>query len=241
MPENGRGAPIVAPESAGRQRPGGALVVEAHARPYTLELPDGSKRESSRAHRDGGQSPQGDPAPLRRRDLRLSGPPRSALRVRLLSAQRHDRLRFARPRRGARRPALRRTSPNTPSAATPRPAGRPTRTASFAPPSPIFCRAPRSSASSRTRRSRASSSRWRTLAELAASERRRRRRRAQDLPRLYETWIAEQEAGIAAIAGAPRQATAKRLIASARRRATALPPASSSCAPIRIRGSPSAP
>ena len=44
VPQNGRGAPMPAPESAGRQRPGGALVVEAHARPYTLELPDGSKR-----------------------------------------------------------------------------------------------------------------------------------------------------------------------------------------------------
>ncbi len=44
VPENGRGAPMPAPESAGRQRPGGALVVEAHARPYTLELPDGSRR-----------------------------------------------------------------------------------------------------------------------------------------------------------------------------------------------------
>ena len=30
--------------SGGRQRPGGALVLEAHARPYTLEQPDGSKR-----------------------------------------------------------------------------------------------------------------------------------------------------------------------------------------------------
>jgi hypothetical protein len=44
VPENGRGPQIVAPDSAGRQRPEGALVIEAHARPYTLELPDGSKR-----------------------------------------------------------------------------------------------------------------------------------------------------------------------------------------------------
>ena len=35
---------MLVPGSAGRQRPGGALVVEAHARPYTLELPDGTKR-----------------------------------------------------------------------------------------------------------------------------------------------------------------------------------------------------
>ena len=44
VPENGRGPQVVAPDSAGRQRPGGGLVVEAHARPYSLDLPDGSKR-----------------------------------------------------------------------------------------------------------------------------------------------------------------------------------------------------
>ena len=38
----------------------------------------------------------------------------------------------------------------------------------------------------------------------------------KDLPALYETWIASQEVGIPAIAGAPRQTTAKRLILSAR-------------------------
>src|SRR5262249_16366876 len=39
----------------------------------------------------------------------------------------------------------------------------------------------------------------------------------RDLPVQYETWIGEQQATIAGIAGAPRQATAHRLIASARK------------------------
>ena len=37
-----------------------------------------------------------------------------------------------------------------------------------------------------------------------------------ELPRQYESWLAAQEAGIGSIPGAPQQATAKRLIASAR-------------------------
>jgi hypothetical protein len=41
---NGRGRPVIVPGSAGVQRPGGALYLEAHARPYTLDQPDGSKR-----------------------------------------------------------------------------------------------------------------------------------------------------------------------------------------------------
>src|ERR1700694_1161139 len=44
VPENGRGPRVIVPNSAGRQRPGGALVLEAHARPYSLVQPDGSKR-----------------------------------------------------------------------------------------------------------------------------------------------------------------------------------------------------
>jgi hypothetical protein len=43
-PENGRGQRVIVPGSAGVQRPGGALVLEAHARPYTLDQPDGTKR-----------------------------------------------------------------------------------------------------------------------------------------------------------------------------------------------------
>ena len=42
VPEDGRGPQMIVPNSAGRQRPGGALVLEAHARPYTIQQPDGS-------------------------------------------------------------------------------------------------------------------------------------------------------------------------------------------------------
>ena len=55
------------------------------------------------------------------------------------------------------------------------------------------------------------------LAELAASGPDAVVNALKDLPPLYETWIAQQEGAIDAIAGAPRQATAKRLVASARR------------------------
>src|SRR6266446_6476562 len=43
VPE-GRGRPKLIPGSAGAQRPGGALVLEAHARPYTLDQADGTQR-----------------------------------------------------------------------------------------------------------------------------------------------------------------------------------------------------
>lgn len=44
VPENGRGRAMLVPGSAGVQRAGGALYLEAHARPYTLDQPDGTKR-----------------------------------------------------------------------------------------------------------------------------------------------------------------------------------------------------
>jgi hypothetical protein len=44
VPENGRGRAVLVPGSAGAQRAGGALVLEAHARPYTLDQPDGTQR-----------------------------------------------------------------------------------------------------------------------------------------------------------------------------------------------------
>ncbi len=40
----GRGAPILVPGSGGRQRPHGALVLEAHARPYDSQQADGTTR-----------------------------------------------------------------------------------------------------------------------------------------------------------------------------------------------------
>ena len=55
-----------------------------------------------------------------------------------------------------------------------------------------------------------------TLATLAATGANPVADALKDLPLLYEAWIASQAAGIPAISGAPRQATATRLIASAR-------------------------
>jgi len=43
VPENGRGDRVVVPGSAGAQRPSGALTLEAHARPYTIDQPDGQR------------------------------------------------------------------------------------------------------------------------------------------------------------------------------------------------------
>jgi hypothetical protein len=43
VPE-GRGQRKIIPDSAGAQRPGGALYLEAHARPYTLDQADGTQR-----------------------------------------------------------------------------------------------------------------------------------------------------------------------------------------------------
>jgi len=54
------------------------------------------------------------------------------------------------------------------------------------------------------------------LAALAASGPDALRDGLRHLPTHYETWIAEQEKTIAGIAGAPRQATAQRLVNSAR-------------------------
>ena len=42
VPENGRGNGVPVPGSGGVQKPGGALVLEAHARPYAVVEPDGS-------------------------------------------------------------------------------------------------------------------------------------------------------------------------------------------------------
>lgn len=44
VPTDGRGAPVLVPDSAGRQRPGGALMLEAHARPYTITEADGTTK-----------------------------------------------------------------------------------------------------------------------------------------------------------------------------------------------------
>ena len=42
--DDGRGEPVVVPESAAPQRPGGGLVLETHARLFTYATPDGSEQ-----------------------------------------------------------------------------------------------------------------------------------------------------------------------------------------------------
>ncbi len=42
VPKDGRGSAITVPSSGGAQHPGGALMLEAHARPYAVKEPDGS-------------------------------------------------------------------------------------------------------------------------------------------------------------------------------------------------------
>jgi hypothetical protein len=44
VPENGRGRAVVIPGSGGTQRASGALTLEAHARPYRIGQPDGSTK-----------------------------------------------------------------------------------------------------------------------------------------------------------------------------------------------------
>ena len=46
--QDGRGAPIVVPESAAEQRPGGGLVLETHSRLFSYTIP-GGKTECVRA------------------------------------------------------------------------------------------------------------------------------------------------------------------------------------------------
>ncbi len=43
VPENGRGSPLLVSGSGGAQHPAGALVLEAHARPYSVTEPGGSQ------------------------------------------------------------------------------------------------------------------------------------------------------------------------------------------------------
>ena len=44
IPEHGRGAAVIVPDSGAQARPGGALQVEAVARAYTIRQPDGSEQ-----------------------------------------------------------------------------------------------------------------------------------------------------------------------------------------------------
>ena len=215
VPENGRGAPIVAPESAGRQRPGGALVIEAHARPYTLELPDGSKRNLRAVT----VTVVNRRKATQRRFADVTFAFQVRLEVRCASGlfPRSDMTGF-----GSRDPDA--------ALADLHYAG----VAEYA----IGCNASAGWAADQDGVVRAAFTDFlpsaevervepneaiagvefemETLAELAAGGADAVADALKDLPPLYEAWIAKQEAGIPGIAGAPRQATAKRLIASAR-------------------------
>ena len=203
------------PSSAGRQRPGGALVVEAHARPYTLELPDGSRRNLRAVT----VTVVNRRKATQRRFADVTFAFQVRLEVRCASGlfPRSDMTGF-----GHKTPMRR----------------WPTSTTRGVAEYAIGCNASAGWAadqdgvvrsaftdflpSAEVERVEPNESiagvefEMEKLAELAASGPDAVVDALKDLPPLYETWIAKQENGIAAIAGAPRQATAKRLVASAR-------------------------
>ncbi len=215
VPENGRAAPIVAPDSAGRQRPSGALVIEAHARPYTLQLADGAKqalraltvtmvnrRKWSRG---------------RFADVAFAFQVRLQARCASGLFPRSDMTGF-----GSRDPDAALADLHYASVAeyaigcnasagwTADPDGV-VRTAftDFFPTAEVERVEPNEKITGVEFEMEA-------LAALAASGADTVADTIKDLPRLYEDWIASQEAGIPAISGPPRQAAATRLIASAR-------------------------
>jgi hypothetical protein len=215
VPENGRGPQVVAPDSAGRQRPAGGLVVEAHARPYSLDLPDGSKR-ALRAltvtvvnRRKATQRRFGDVtfAFQVRLEVRSAAGlyPRSdmtgfgSLDADAATADLHYRdvaeyaigcnasAGWTRDQDGAVRAAF----------------------TDFLPCADVERIEPNEQIGG-------VEFEMEKLAELAGAGADTLAASLADLPRQYETWIVAQEAGIGSIAGAPRQATARRLVASAR-------------------------
>ena len=160
VPENGRGRPVLVPGSAGAQRPGGALVLEAHARPYTLDQPDGTKRHVMAltvmvVNRRNN---------TRRRFSDVTFAFQVRLEVRSAPGSTRAPMSPATPRPIWMRPSPTCTTATSRTmrwAATRPPAGRPTKMASSALPIPISCPPPKSSASSRTRKSPMSNSAWR--------------------------------------------------------------------------------
>jgi hypothetical protein len=215
VPENGRGTPMVVPDSAGRQRPGGALVIEAHARPYTLELPDGSKRNLRAVtltvvnRRKATQR--------RFADVTLAFQIRLEIRCAAGLFPRSDMTGF-----GSRDPdaalaelhyagvAEYAIGCNASAGWTVDPDGT-IRSAftDFLPQAEVERVEPNEAISG-------VEFEMETLAELSSGGADAVADSLNDLPLLYEVWIAKQESGIAGIAGAPRQATARRLIVSAR-------------------------
>jgi hypothetical protein len=216
VPENGRGPQIIVPDSAGRQRPDGALAIEAHARKYTLELPDGSKRTLRaltvtvvnhrkatqrrfadvtfafqvrlEAHCASGLFPRSDMTGFGSRD------PDAALAD----------LHYA----GVAEYAI---GCNASAGWTVDPDGGVRRAyTDFLPTAEVERVEPNEAITGVEFEMEA-------LAAVAATGAAPVADALKDLPLLYEAWIANQAAGIPALSGAPRQATATRLIASARK------------------------
>ena len=215
VPENGRGRPVLVPGSAGAQRAGGALVLEAHARPYTLDQPDGTKRHLMALtvmvvnRRDNTRRRFSDvtfafqvrlevrSAPGLYPRANVTGYASSDLDAALADLHYCDVADYA-------------VGCNT--------------SAGWAPDEDGVVRAAYTDFLPAAEVERVEPNEnigdvefgMEALAALAASGPDALRDGLRHLPTHYEAWIAAQEATIAGIAGAPRQATAQRLINSAR-------------------------
>ena len=215
VPENGRGRPVLVPGSAGAQRTGGALVLEAHARPYTLDQPDGTKRHLMALtvmvvnRRDNTRRRFSDvtfafqvrlevrSAPGLYPRANVTGYASSDLDAALADLHYCDVADYA-------------VGCNTSAGWTPDEDGivHAAHT-DFLPAAEVERVEPNENIGDVEFGMEA-------LAALAASGPDALRDSLRHLPMHYEAWIAVQEATIAGIAGAPRQATAQRLINSAR-------------------------
>ena len=215
VPENGRGRPVLVPGSAGAQRAGGALVLEAHARPYTLDQPDGTKRHLMALtvmvvnRRNNTRRRFSDvtfafqvrlevrSAPGLYPRANVTGYASSDLDAALADLHYCDVAEYA-------------VGCNTSAAWAPDEDGivRAAHT-DFLPAAEVERVEPNENIGDVEFGMEA-------LAALAASGPDALRDSLRHLPKHYEAWIAVQEATIAGIAGAPRQATAQRLINSAR-------------------------
>ena len=215
VPENGRGRPVLVPGSAGAQRAGGALVLEAHARPYTLDQPDGTKRHLMALtvmvvnRRNNTRRRFSDvtfafqvrlevrSAPGLYPRANVTGYASSDLDAALADLHYCDVAEYA-------------VGCNTSAAWAPDEDGivRAAHT-DFLPAAEVERVEPNENIGDVEFGMEA-------LAALAASGPDALRDGLRHLPTHYEAWIAAQEATIAGIAGAPRQATAQRLINSAR-------------------------
>jgi hypothetical protein len=215
VPENGRGRPVLIPGSSGAQRPGGALFVLAHARPYTLDQPDGTKRQVKALtvmvinRRNN----------TRRRfsDITFAFQVRLEVRCATGLYPRANVTGYASSDADATLADLHycdvadyAVGCNTSAGWTPD-AGGVVRAAhtDFLPAAEVERVEPNEKIADVQFGMEA-------LAALAASGPDALRDGLRHLPTHYETWIAEQESTIAGIAGAPRQATAQRLVNSAR-------------------------